>query len=244
MLLKPPFENLYLKLRGLSQHQGNLDIPPTLYQIFLNAPYDLTPHFVLPSYWKKREHDHPRYARFCYALARAYNASNILEVGTSAGGTATGWAKALNEFLLQRKQVRLVCVDNDSYAEGVYPAITKKNIAHVGLDLSSVEFKTGDSKDVLPTLRQAHANSFDLYLVDGDHTYEGALRDMVNGLPLMKRGGIIAVHDVDTGITIAEATPDHPAPVYEAFMDFISANKFKYYIFRFIRKHLGIIQVD
>ncbi len=244
MLLKPPFENLYLKFRGLSQGEGNLDIPATLHETFLDAPYDLTPHFALPSYWKNREHDHPRYARFCYALAHVYSASNILEVGTSAGGTTTGWAKALNEFLLKGKQVKLVCVDNDSYAEGVYPTITKRNISQVGLPLSAVEFKTGDSKDVLPTLRQTYANYFHLYLVDGDHTYEGALRDMVNGLPLMKRGGIIAVHDIDTGVTVAEATPDHPSPVYEAFMDFISKNKFKYYMFKFIRKHLGIIQVD
>jgi len=244
MLLRPPFENLYLKYLGLSQREGNFEIPPALYRSFLAAPYDLTPNFALPSYWKKREHDHPRYARFCYALARTFHTSNILEVGTSAGGTTTGWAMALSEFLLQGKPVKLVCVDNDSYAEGVYPVITKKNISQVGLPLSAVEFKTGDSKDVLPTLRQTHFNYFHLYLVDGDHSYEGALRDMVNGLPLMKKGGIIAVHDIDTGVPVAEATPDHPSPVYEAFMDFVSENKFRYYIFKFIRKHLGIIRVD
>jgi hypothetical protein len=80
--------------------------------------------------------------------------------------------------------------------------------------------------------------------VDGDHTYEGAQRDLENGLPLLKPGGFILVHDLDRGREMPESTAGHPSPVYEAFFDFVRAHGFQYCILRFIRKHLGIIQVN
>lgn len=35
-----------------------------------------------------------------------------------------------------------------------------------------------------------------LIFVDGDHSYEGAKRDLVNYYPLLSTGGVMAVHDV------------------------------------------------
>ncbi len=243
MLLRPPFENLYLRWLGLRNVRGSLRLPPQVFETFLGAPYDPSPDFALPAKWKRREHDHPRYSRFCYAFARATGARRILEVGSSAGGTTAGWARALAEGGADPPP-HLVCVDNDSYNEGVYPQLTGVNIERVGLKLRRVTFHNGDSGKLLPEIRDRYRHYFDIYLVDANHTFDGALADMENGLPMVAPGGWVVVHDVDRGRRMAEATAEHPAPVYDAFMDFASRHGGDWCILGFIRKHLGIVRVS
>jgi predicted O-methyltransferase YrrM len=243
VLLRPPFENWYLRAWGVRKVWGALDLPERVFETFLAAPYDLSPDFVLPPQWKRREHDHPRYARFCYALARGTEARRVLEVGSSSGGTTTGWARALADAAREGSDVRLVCVDDDSYNPGVYPAMTGQNVERAGLTRDRVTFLCGDSTVVLPRLHEEYPRYFDLYLVDAGHTYEGALADLENGLPTVRRGGLIAVHDVDRSRPMPEATADHPAPVYEAVEHFARTHEFDSCIVGFVRKHLAIVQV-
>jgi predicted O-methyltransferase YrrM len=242
VLLTPPFENWYLRALGLRKVTGALRLPPAVFEAFLAAPYDPSPDFVLPARWKRREHDHPRYQRFCYALARATGARRVLEVGSSSGGTTAGWARALGEAARAGETVELVCVDNDSYAEAVYPGITAQNVERVGLPLDRVTFLNGDSTAVLRQAQERWRACFDIYLVDANHTYEGATADLENGLPTVRRGGLVAVHDVERGRPMAEATPSHPDPVYEAMVDFAARHGFEFCILGFVRKHLGVIR--
>jgi predicted O-methyltransferase YrrM len=243
MLLKPPFENLYLRSLGVRKVWGGLRLPPEVFAAFLAAPYDPSPDFVLPAKWKRREHDHPRYARFCYALAKATAARRILEVGSSAGGTTAGWARALAEAGTEPAPPHLVCVDNDSYDEGVYPKLTGENIERAGLKLRRVTFHTGDSGTLLAEIRDRYRQYFDIFLVDANHTYEGALADLENGLPMVAPGGWIVVHDVDRSRRMTEATAEHPAPVYDAFMEFAGRHRCEWCILGFIRKHLAVARV-
>ncbi|MGA2383601.1 MAG: class I SAM-dependent methyltransferase [Gemmatimonadales bacterium] len=243
MLLKPPFENLYLRWLGLRKVQGSLRLPTEVFEAFLAAPYDPSPDFVLPPKWKRREHDHPRYARFCYALAKATGARRILEVGSSTGGTTAGWARSLAEGATEATPPHLVCVDNDSYNEGVYPTLTGENIERVGLELRRVTFHNGDSGTLLPGIQDRYRHYFDIYLVDANHSYEGALADMENGLPMVAAGGLIVVHDVDRTRRMSEATAEHPAPVYDAFVEFARRHDAEWCILGFIRKHLGVARV-
>ena len=243
MLLKPPFENWYLRALGLRQVTGALSLPPAVFETFLAAPWDPSPDFVLPARWKRREHDHPRYQRFCYALARATGARHVLEVGSSSGGTTAGWARALGEAARAGEAVELVCVDNDSYAVAVYPGITAQNVERVGLPLDRATFLNGDSAVVMREVRERYRGRFDIYLVDANHSYDGATADLENGLPMVRAGGLIAVHDVERGRPMPEATPAHPDPVYEALVDFAARHRFEFCILGFIRKHLGVIRV-
>jgi len=243
MPLIPPFENWYLRAAGLRRVAGALRLPPEVFAALLAAPHDPSPDFVVPTRWRRREADHPRYARFCYALARATRARRVLEVGSSSGGTSSGWARALGEAAREGEDVELVCVDNDSYAAGVYPAITAHNVARAGLPSERVTYLCGDSAVALPGLRERYGGHFDICLVDGDHTFEGATTDLENALPLVRPGGLIAVHDVDPGRAMAEATPAHPAPVYDALTAFASRHALPFCILRFIRKHLAIVRV-
>jgi predicted O-methyltransferase YrrM len=40
------------------------------------------------------------------------------------------------------------------------------------------------------------ADAFDLVLVDGDHSFEGGMADLVNVWPLVKPGGAVVFHDI------------------------------------------------
>jgi predicted O-methyltransferase YrrM len=53
-------------------------------------------------------------------------------------------------------------------------------------------------------------NPLDFLFIDGDHRYEGVLRDFNEWTPLLKVGGILAMHDSRMGRH--EAAPFHPGP--------------------------------
>ncbi len=126
---------------------------------------------------------------------------------------------------------------------GVYPASTAPNVRRAGLALDRVTFHCGPSTTLLPRLARERPTWFDVYLVDAGHTYEAALADLENGLPAVRAGGLIAVHDVDRAQRMPEATREHPAPVYEAVEQFTRTHGFASCIVGFVRKHLAIVQV-
>lgn len=160
-------------------------------------------------------------------------------MGTYAGGTAIGWAKAI----VDNEKGRLICIDNDTYSANTYPIVTMKNLQRIGGHNKIVQLLNGNSAVLVQRLAEEYPREVDIYLVDGDHTYEGALKDIQSGLPMVKPGGFILVHDVDPGRRMDEMTADHPHPVYEAFHKVIHDNGFNWCILKFIRKHLGIIRV-
>jgi len=234
-------ERFSLGFSRLAGREGTLRLPEAIWQAFIEAPYDIAPDFMGPPGYKwedARGKDHPRYGRFVYAFAKHVKPERIVEMGTDTGGTAVGWARALVENGLGR----LICVDNDAYAQSTYPLAVKTNLERLAVPESAVDLRKGDSKLVVPALAREFAGKVDIYLVDGDHTYEGARADLYNGLPMVKPGGYILVHDIDRGRKMNEQTPSHPHPVYEAFRKLAEEHKFKWCVLKFIRKHLGIIQ--
>ena len=233
-------EKLYLKYIGLSKIDGPLRFPNELYELFLGAPDDPLPEFEGPRNLRKgRGKDHPRYGRWIYAFGLFIKPQLVVEVGTYAGGTAVGWAKALNE----NGTGEIICIDNDSYTAGTYPEVTKKNIRATGLELSRAKFEAGDSRTIIPRLATTYRDRADIFLVDADHTYQGARADIDNGLPMIRKGGYLLVHDVDKERRMDEATAEHPHPVYEAFMETVGHLKSDWCILSFIRKHLGILRI-
>jgi predicted O-methyltransferase YrrM len=162
-----------------------------------------------------------------------------VEVGTFAGGTAVGFANAIKE----NGHGKLICVDQDSYSNGTFPQMVKHNLARLNFPESQLQLCCGDSKEWLPKLTETLKAKADIVLIDGDHTYEGALADLKNAVPLVKPGGFILVHDVDRSRHMDEATAEHPHPVYEAFQRLVADQQLNWCILKFIRKHLGIIQI-
>jgi predicted O-methyltransferase YrrM len=233
-------DHFYLKYFGIHQIDGEFKLPDEVFSAFLKAPYDILPQFKgLGKKWDGRGKDHPRYGRFLYALAKTLQPQRIVEIGTLAGGTAIGWARAITE----NKKGFLTCIDNNSYGRNIYPTITKENILATGLSEDKFSLLDGDSGGILKKISVDLKGTVDIFLVDADHTYEGALSDIKNGLPMVKPGGLILVHDVDIKRKMAEETPEHPYPVYEVFKKIAEEGAYKWSILKFIRKHLGIIQI-
>lgn len=237
------FENWKLKHWLFGRVEGKLRIDPAVREIMLRAPFDMLPDFEPPpgsTLRRGRGKDHPRYGRFVYSLARHCRPEYVVEVGTSAGGTAVGWATALKE----NGRGKLICLDNDTYSKGTYPAIARRNVSRTGVGEDQYELVSGDSKEILPRLAEELEGRVDLYLVDGDHTFEGARADVRNGLPMVKPGGLVLVHDVDRGRRMAEETPEHRHPVHEVFMEVAHEYRLEWCILGFIRKHLGVLKMS
>ena len=62
----------------------------------------------------------------------------------------------------------------------------------------TVEFLRRDSHDIdtLAFVGELLETQIDLLFIDGDHTYEGVRRDFEMYSPLVKPGGLIALHDI------------------------------------------------
>ena len=235
-------ENVMLRSSQIRAIEGQLCLDPQVLTDFLSAPYDPLPEFEGPPNYKLgrrgRGKDHTRYGRFVYALARHYQPERVVEIGTFAGGTAVGFGRAL----IENGTGELICVDQDSYSRGTFPEVAQRNLERVGVPESQFRLCCGDSKQWLPRLAHQFPEQIDLLLVDGDHTFEGALTDLRNSLPLMRPGGLILVHDVDPSRRMDEASSEHPYPVYEAFHSVAAEYQLDWCILKFIRKHLGILR--
>jgi len=235
-------ENILLRTSQIRAIEGQMCFDSEVLENFLDAPYDPLPEFEGPPNYqlhrRGRGKDHPRYGRFVYALARHYQPERIVEIGTFAGGTAVGFGRALTE----NGAGQLICVDQDSYSRGTFPEVAQRNLERVGVPESQFRLCCGDSKQWLPKLGREFPGQIDLLLVDGDHTYEGALADLRNSLPLMRPGGLVLVHDVDRRRRMDEATDEHPHPVYEAFHAVAAEHQLDWCILKFIRKHLGVLR--
>lgn len=125
----------------------------------------------------------PNQGKFLHILARAVNATAILEIGT-LGGYSTIWlARAL------APGGRLVTLEADpKHAE-----VARANIARAGL-AETVDVKVGRALDTLPQLAAEGAGPFDLVFIDADKPstpdyFEWALR-------LARPGALIIVDNV------------------------------------------------
>jgi predicted O-methyltransferase YrrM len=71
-----------------------------------------------------------------------------------------------------------------------YIALLLKTYEHSG----EVKFIDGDSSVTIPKLEP---DSYDLVLVDGDHSEEASMKDLVNAYRILKPGGYLLFDDID-----------------------------------------------
>jgi predicted O-methyltransferase YrrM len=116
----------------------------------------------------------------------------VVEIGTAHGGTYWAWCR------LATPTARLVSVDlpgDDDWTARVrsYPRPTQTQTV---IRADSHEPQTVRSLDGL-------RGTVDLLFIDGDHSYDGVRADFEDYAPLVRPGGLIAFHDVDSA--------NHPA---------------------------------
>jgi predicted O-methyltransferase YrrM len=138
-----------------------------------------------------------------YDLARGLPEKNpvIVEIGSWVGKSSV----VLGKGVRQKTAPALYCIDPfnaESDAESQLPNVA----ARMRAPLRTVFERNIRRAGVASTIRILQGMSFefadkiqvpiDLLFIDGNHSYDSALRDYLDWAPLVRRGGIIAFHDV------------------------------------------------
>jgi predicted O-methyltransferase YrrM len=122
---------------------------------------------------------------------------NVLEIGTARGGTL---------FLLSRvasADGNLVSIDlPGGEFGGGYDRIWVPLLKALPRDRQRLRLLRADSHDSMTyaeAQRWLAGKPLDCLLIDGDHRFEGVRRDFLMYGPLVRRGGLIAFHDIVPG---------------------------------------------
>lgn len=118
----------------------------------------------------------------------------VLEIGTAKGGTLYLWAQAATA------DATIVSVDLPGGPfGGAYPECRTLFYESFGREQQQVHLMRADSHHT-GTLRfvkeQFGDKPIDFLFIDGDHTYEGVKADFQQYSPLVRPGGLIALHDI------------------------------------------------
>ena len=131
-------------------------------------------------------------------LIDKYSTGNILEIGTWYG-------KTTYELAVRYPDKTVYTIDYIGKDLKLNPEINrglikeKKELCKYAKKLKNVKFLYKDSK-------KFNFNSFkevDFIFIDGDHSFEGALKDTQKSIKYLEenKGGIIAFHDIRVGHT-------------------------------------------
>lgn len=125
-------------------------------------------------------------------IVKSYKPLSILEIGSMYGDTLQWWM-----------MISPIVMSIDLPLPGHDPRKQRQEEAYKLWDrwalLTECKFKSfkGDSHS-----SEAYASAlyycdgFDFLFIDGDHSYEGVKKDAEMYAPLVKKGGIIAFHDI------------------------------------------------
>lgn len=121
------------------------------------------------------------------ALLRSGAPRSIVEIGTANGGTGLLLARALTNGS------SLVTID-------LSPAYDEQQLRRAHSRTNDVHLVVADSQDLsTPDLvRTLLPDGCDAILIDGDHSYSGVRLDTLRFLPLVRPGGIVAFHDIQS----------------------------------------------
>ena len=131
-------------------------------------------------------------------LLQTLSPKNIVEIGTFKGGTLFVWCRSNPQAEL------FVSIDlpGGEYGGGYDPRrqrLYKEFIAdraHTKMVLVQADSHLAGTLETLKTALQGRPIDF-LY-IDGDHTYNGVKKDYDMYSPLVRKGGVVAFHDIVT----------------------------------------------
>ncbi len=130
---------------------------------------------------------------FLYTMVRMYKPKTMIEIGVAKGDATLAIAMAMRDNHNKDKVVgKLMSVDNWSRRHGG-KASSPKAAQQQLLESNCapyVEFRSLDSQEFLKLQK---TNSRNIVLVDGDHSYEGALADICEALRIASK--LVIVHD-------------------------------------------------
>ena len=139
-------------------------------------------------------------------LAQMVGAENILEIGVAYGYHADFLCTVLPNIQYVGVNPYLADYDpNDIFSKDVQQLFSEKN-SQLAMDrlfniVSSNLVKFGGRAKLLrekswDVADQIEDKSLDLVYIDGDHTYEGVVKDLASWFPKVRQGGIICGDDI------------------------------------------------
>ena len=115
----------------------------------------------------------------------------IVEIGSYCGGSTVTIAK---EAVRLNPDIKIYAIDpfifDEERYKWNYEEAFDKNVNDSGLNNSVVKLK-----DYSFNVAKQWDKQIDFLFIDGDHGYEGVVKDINNFVPFVKEGGIIAFHD-------------------------------------------------
>ncbi len=139
---------------------------------------------------------HWRYADICtvlYTLSKKLEIRSYLEIGVRRG-------RSMGMVVANNPNVSIVGFDmwQQDYAgmKNPGPEYVEAEMRKLGLQVP-VEFVSGNSHVTLKEFfRKNPDRFFDLITVDGDHSFDGAVEDIMDVLPHLSIGGVIVFDDI------------------------------------------------
>lgn len=129
-----------------------------------------------------------------YEMVLALRPRRVLEIGTARGGTLYLWAQAAADDAV------IVSVDlPGGDFGGAYPRCRVPFYRAFARSGQTMHLLRADSHQ--PQTREQvrgllNNEPLDFLFIDGDHTYEGVRADFVQYAPLVRPGGLAAMHDI------------------------------------------------
>lgn len=119
----------------------------------------------------------------------------MLEIGTAYGGTLFLFSK------ICRPDSKIISIDLPySIFAGGYPSSRKilyNSFATTEMQkIHLIKADSHDSKTLTKLKQKLDGNKLDFLFIDGDHSYEGVKKDFELYHNLIRKGGIIALHDI------------------------------------------------
>ncbi len=124
------------------------------------------------------------------AVVEERRPGRLLVVGTASGGDV--WALSR----VAAPDAAFVTVDSLEYNQERGQFLADGRFANVlaGQSLVRIDGDSHDEGTICEVLEACP--EYDFLLIDGDHSYEGALADWAAYSPLVRAGGLIVVHDI------------------------------------------------
>jgi hypothetical protein len=143
-------------------------------------------------HWAKRPNSFVDYYHLLWQIGATLPPfENVMEIGCRTGISISQLMAAQSHP--EKIKVHLFDLFNDGF---ISPRLVQSNLKAMGIPIENVTFTTGDSKVTVPLFAKEAHDTMDYVLVDGDHSREGAIQDLENVVPLLKRGGILFFDDI------------------------------------------------
>jgi predicted O-methyltransferase YrrM len=164
-------------------------------------------------HYQKRGRNFFDYYHLLWAMGSQLELNNVMEIGCRTGISICQLLSAMPDPKVP--EVYLFDVFNDGF---ISQEVVKMNLKALNLPTEKIHFIVGDSLNTVPEFKKDKDLKFQYILVDGCHDPAVAKQDLINVVPLLDQGGILAVDDIaEDGCNLIDVWEDFRDAHYPEF---------------------------